>query len=180
MTLTDEDLRCIVDDVVASFVGAPLADPAAALAATGAPREVEDTTDLGVSACVSIAGAWTGSVVVTCSLRLARVVAAAMLMAAEEDLVDEDVTDAMGEIANMVGGSVKAHVAEPSVLSLPVVTHGPSHGVVVPGSERLLALHASCAAEPLQVLVLGQVVREDGGARAARDGCDRPGLSAAG
>jgi chemotaxis protein CheX len=39
-------------------------------------------------------------------------------------LDDEDVADAVGELANMIGGNIKGLMPGPSVLTLPVVASG--------------------------------------------------------
>ena len=43
-------------------------------------------------------------------------------------LEDEDVADALGELANVVGGNVKAVLPGPSVLGLPEVGSAPAAG----------------------------------------------------
>jgi len=76
-------------------------------------------TDLVTS--VDIDGAWRGRVTVRLSWEIARVAASQMLACPAEAASREDVKDAAGELANMIGGSVKALVPGPSALSLPHV-----------------------------------------------------------
>ncbi len=80
----------------------------------------------GVSAMVSIVGAWSGAGVVGCDEKFARRLAGAMLMT-EYDSVNDDVLDAMGEIGNMIIGNVKNGL-EAAVgtlaLGVPTVTFG--------------------------------------------------------
>ncbi len=48
----------------------------------------------------------------------------ALLMLGEDEAVsDADFADAVGELANVVGGNVKSLVTNPGALTLPVVTH---------------------------------------------------------
>jgi len=80
-----------------------------------------------VSAWVDVVGPWTGSVVLTTGRRTAAELTRALLgPAAPEVLDDEDVADAFGEIANVVGGNVKAALPGPSGLSLPDVGDAPA------------------------------------------------------
>ena len=79
-----------------------------------------------VSSWVDVAGPWTGSVVLTTGRRTAADLTRALLgEAAPAELEDEDVVDAFGEIANVVGGNVKAALPGPSALSLPQVGDAP-------------------------------------------------------
>ena len=44
-----------------------------------------------------------------------------LMMGAEETVGPDDLVDAFGELANVVGGNVKSLLAAPAVLSLPTV-----------------------------------------------------------
>ena len=80
-----------------------------------------------VSAWVDVVGPWTGSVVLTTGRDTAADLTRALLgPAVPEELEDEDVADAFGEIANVVGGNVKAALPGPSALSLPDVGAAPA------------------------------------------------------
>ncbi len=74
----------------------------------------------GVQAQIELRGDWNGRIVLTCDTEVATQIAGAMLGApAEEIIPDEDVNDAVGEVLNVVGGSVKgalggAMVARPA------------------------------------------------------------------
>jgi chemotaxis protein CheX len=71
------------------------------------------------SGSVSIAGRWTGTVVVEASAASLRALAARMF---EEPDVDEaQMDDALAEITNMVGGNIKCLLETDSRLSLPSV-----------------------------------------------------------
>lgn len=72
-----------------------------------------------VLSTVGIAGAWNGDVTVRLGQSLAKVAAARMFMVEMADLVEADVFDAVGELANQVAGSVKAILPAPSDLKLP-------------------------------------------------------------
>jgi len=142
MTLTQDALVEVVDEVMGTFVGAVIE-----------PMPSDPAGDLPVTAFVHVTGEWAGSVLVSCTERLATAAAAAMLNQPEGSLQPGDVSDALGEVANMIGGSIKALMPEPSILSLPVVTFGTIE-TVVPGAELLQRLERSCIGEPLTVTVL--------------------------
>jgi chemotaxis protein CheX len=80
-----------------------------------------------VSSWVDVVGPWTGSVVLTTGAQTAADLTRALLGDHAPELLDhEDVADAFGEIANVVGGNVKAALPGPSGLSLPDVGAAPA------------------------------------------------------
>jgi chemotaxis protein CheX len=83
-----------------------------------------DGTPLGVSASVSVTGGWSGHVVFACGEDIGRTIAAGLLMSEPGDINDDDLSDAMGEVANVIGGNVKSVMPGPSKLSLPVAIIG--------------------------------------------------------
>jgi chemotaxis protein CheX len=82
-----------------------------------------------VSSWVDIVGPWNGAVVITTGRDTAEELTRCLLREhAPEVLEDEDVEDALGEIANVVGGNVKAVLPGPSVLGLPEIGTPPAAG----------------------------------------------------
>jgi len=82
--------------------------------------------DAGVCASISIGGCWTATIIVRVSDELAMHIAACLLGMAHPELDDELVNDALGELANVVGGNVKGLLAsQGSSLSLPMVGRSP-------------------------------------------------------
>jgi len=97
--------------------------------------ERHDITGEVMCASVGIAGSRPGLVTVVVEATGARPVSAALLQE-DGDLLDEDVYDSLGEIANIVGGNIKALVPDAGALGLPAVaTAKPLHG----SSGRLAA-----------------------------------------
>lgn len=87
------------------------------------PEGVDPQLGDGVTAQIELRGDWNGRIVLTCETQVANEIAAAMLGApAEEVLPDEDVNDAVGEVLNVVGGSVKGALGGVMSLGLPGVT----------------------------------------------------------
>ncbi|WP_299953487.1 chemotaxis protein CheX [uncultured Modestobacter sp.] len=82
-----------------------------------------------VSAWVDIIGPWTGSVVVTCAPATAEALTESVLMTRPPTVVDdEDVADALGELANVLGGNVKSVLPGESRLGLPQIGPAPARG----------------------------------------------------
>ncbi|MFN7701640.1 MAG: chemotaxis protein CheX [Deltaproteobacteria bacterium] len=97
------------------------------------PLAAAPETEPGVVACVSISGAWSGDVRVRLSPALARRLAREILQIEAASTDDAGVRDVAGEVANMIGGNLKALLPEPCRLSLPrvVVDSGPGEGALV-------------------------------------------------
>lgn len=85
--------------------------------------------DDALSSWVEIVGPWTGTVVLTTGRTTAEELARCLLAEHAPPVLDEeDVTDGMGELANVVGGNIKAVLPGPSVLGLPEVGAAPTAG----------------------------------------------------
>jgi chemotaxis protein CheX len=82
-----------------------------------------------VSAWVDIVGPWTGSVVLSCAPATATALAESVLMTRPPTVVDdEDVADALGELANVLGGNIKSVLPGESRLGLPQIGTAPPRG----------------------------------------------------
>jgi chemotaxis protein CheX len=87
---------------------------------------IEPETFHGVVALVGVAGSWTGTGHISCSPQFAQTIAGALLMA-EYDSVNEEVLDAVAEVANMIVGNVKTIFEErlgALGLTVPTVIYG--------------------------------------------------------
>jgi hypothetical protein len=105
-----------------------------------------------VSSWVDVVGPWTGTVVLTTGRETAADLTRALLGEhAPTDLEDEDIVDAFGEIANVVGGNVKAALPGPSALSLPDVGAAPA----VRNPADLCRIDVLWRGEPLSISVQG-------------------------
>ena len=97
-------------------------------------------------------GPWTGSVVLTTGRQTAADLCRALLGDHAPELLEhEDVADAFGEIANVVGGNVKAALPGPSALGLPEVGDGPA--VRNPGD--VVRVDVLWRGQPLSISVQG-------------------------
>ncbi|TKJ22842.1 chemotaxis protein CheX [Blastococcus sp. CCUG 61487] len=105
-----------------------------------------------LSSWVDVVGPWTGSVVLTTGRGTAAELTRALLReSAPAELEDEDVTDAFGEIANVVGGNVKAALPGPSALSLPDVGAAP----VVRNPADVCRIDVLWRGQPVSISVQG-------------------------
>jgi hypothetical protein len=105
-----------------------------------------------LSAWVDVVGPWTGSVVLTTGRQTAADLTRSLLGEAAPELLDhEDIADAFGEIANVVGGNVKAALPGPSTLGLPQVGEAPG----VRNPEDVCRLEVLWRGHPLVVSVQG-------------------------
>jgi chemotaxis protein CheX len=113
-----EELLSIAEMVWASYL-----DPAGEHPLVVDPVPGRGVTD--VVATVAISGAWDGRVLLSFSPVAARRATAALMgVEVTDEVTDDDVTDSVGELANIIGGSVKSLMPQPTVLSLPAVSHG--------------------------------------------------------
>jgi chemotaxis protein CheX len=92
---------------------------------------------------VQITGTWEGTVAIACPVNLAKKVSAIMFGIDENQAGEEEIQDAIGELANMTGGNIKSLLPEPCYLSLPAVAFT-DHGLRVPGSELVTQINFAC------------------------------------
>lgn len=88
------------------------------------PAEVPATSPGWSFACVQITGAWRGTVTVAADADLVRAVASALLTVPPEQVGEADRVDALGELASMIAGNLKAVLPPPCYLSKPAVAAG--------------------------------------------------------
>ncbi len=147
MDLTQVDLHQIAADIWAAILGLELK-----------PNPAVDTHEPGeriVTGNVQITGDWSGAVTVQCSERLARHAAALMFGMDDAEVAEDEVTDTMGELANMTGGNVKSLLTGSCQLSLPSVTSGIDYTLVIPGASPVDRVVSECDGE-LVILTLLQ------------------------
>ena len=145
--LEHTDVEQVLTQVWSSFVGEeePLRPR---LAAAGAPFAGSPT----LSATVTIADGWNGSVTVELSQDVAVALTRTMLCLPDaESVEDGDLADAVGELVNMVGGNIKSLLPGPSRLSLPAVAAG--RAVPPTDAVEVARLDGQWAGEPVRVTV---------------------------
>ena len=139
-----DELVPLVSDIWSSMLGLDLE--------VGPPAAIPVTTR-SLTGVVQISGDWHGAVTVKCSSPAAHSYAAAMFGMDVDELSVEEVCDALGELTNMTGGSVKALVAGDCSLSIPTVTEGLDYRTSIPRAVVLHELGFVCDGDPIEVTV---------------------------
>jgi chemotaxis protein CheX len=106
-----------------------------------------------LTSCVQITGAWRGAVLVNCYVNLARQFAAIMFGMSEHEVTSQDIADALGELTNMIGGSFKAYLPEPSSQSLPAVIEGQEYFFQVLDSRQWAQFSFTCDGKLFHVTI---------------------------
>lgn len=114
---------------------------------------------------VQITGDWNGAVVVQMPPRLAAEVCHRMLGITGDPTV-ADLQDAVGEIVNMTGGSLKALLPGENRLSLPTVVDGRGYSLRIPGASSWTRVVFECLGDQL---VVSLVVAKGSEARMAHE-----------
>jgi len=78
---------------------------------------------------VYFAGEWSGAVLLECSLQMAFAITAQLMRIPKPLQFDEDVYDALGELANMIGGNLKSVLPRGVSLSMPSVVQGSNDSI---------------------------------------------------
>jgi chemotaxis protein CheX len=88
-----------------------------------------------ITAAVFFAGEWKGAVLIECPEDLARHWTACLMSIEEPKEYGDDVEDAMGEIANMIGGNLKSVLPSGVGLSMPSVVRGRNYSIKICGGN---------------------------------------------
>ena len=108
---------------------------------------------LTVTSVIHIHGAWRGAVMLRCPMTLAVTLTSAMFQTGVDPGPD-DVRDALGELANMAAGNVKALLPETCGISLPAVAFGADYELSVVGTVPTATAAFTCGGHPLVVTLL--------------------------
>lgn len=142
-----EYVRTSAADVFTTMLGLEIA---------GKPEYTDQnapTVSDGVLAFVGMAGGWAGAGVISCSAAFACLICNQLLMS-EATSVNEEVLDAVGEVANMIIGNFKTMVEErlgPLGLSIPTVIYGRNFTSRSLGTNSWIVLPFECAGEIITI-----------------------------
>ena len=142
--ITGERIAEIAGDIWSSFLGVEL---------TPAPDEGGPLGGETLTGVVHISGAWDGSVFVEATRAHAEAAAEAMFAAEPGSLSPDEVSDALGELTNMVGGNIKGLLLVPTKLSLPSIAGGESYTLRIPGAQVLHQVLLQGPAGPVRISV---------------------------
>jgi chemotaxis protein CheX len=137
-----EQIAEIARDVWGSFLAMDLAD---------APDDDAAATGPTMTGCVHVSGEWGCSVILETTSSHAQHAAEAMFAADPGSLSPEEISDALGELTNMVGGNIKGLLPAPSALSLPSVAAGESYTMRVPGAIPVTRVCLQGPAGPVRI-----------------------------
>jgi len=110
----------------------------------------------GVVAVLGLTGAWSGSGQLSCDSGLALRIASKLLMA-DYETVDEEVLDAIAEVANMIVGNAKTALENtlgPMGLSAPAVFYGGDFVTRVVGNPQMVRVPFTCPEGSLTVQIV--------------------------
>jgi CheY-specific phosphatase CheX len=107
------------------------------------------------SGYIALSGDFRGAVTVECLEPMARMAAAAMFGMELDAATAAEIQDAIGELANIVGGQTKMVLGGSCALGLPVVIEGDVFEATVPHSHLVVKLHFCCDGHPVDVAIVG-------------------------
>lgn len=148
MSPDETSIAEIVQEVWSAMLGLDT-EPALLPEPSASPED--GAGDAHVTGSVTITGAADCVVALQLSRTASRTFASAMFGMEPDEVGDDEVADAIGELTNMVGGNVKSLLPEPSWLSLPAVAAGGAGQVRVPGAEDTHAVSLRSAGERILV-----------------------------
>jgi len=142
-------VRQATHEVFSTMLNLPLEDQPAYEEIAADPPGSHD----GVEALVGIGGYWTGTGRIWCNSKFACTLAGALLMTPYEAL-NEEVLDAISEVANMIIGGAKATFEDQLgtlALSIPTVVFGRNYRTRSAGVTSWMVIPFHCQGEDLQV-----------------------------
>jgi len=128
--LTDEQLAACISDIVREIFELMVAMPTVKPLPSTAQI---DASVCGVTGMLGFAGTYNGLISLHCPVELALGITSHML-GCDCNEVNDDLRDAIGEVANMLGGNVKRVLSKGGLdvrLSIPTVIFGGEHAVNV-------------------------------------------------
>lgn len=153
MSVRQEDLIAMNEQIWASMLGITIS-----------AIEYADALSHGsgyIGGCVQLVGAWQGAVRVDCGQGLAQRAAMTFQGKSAGQLSLDEIRDAVGELANMVAGSVKALLPQPTHISLPSVADGNDYDLTVRHGRVLLQCPFECEGERLVVSLIERDVESE-------------------
>ena len=141
--VNENDLAEMVEQVWTSYLDPEGLSPLILTYDENQPSEVHSS--------VSITGSWSGHVVFASSTAAIRRATAAFLAMEMEEVSQEDMSDVLGELVNIVGGNVKAMLPPGCMLSLPQVMLAPESTSRYPSAARISGIYGLWEGEPVNV-----------------------------
>ncbi|MET0283814.1 MAG: chemotaxis protein CheX [Polyangiales bacterium] len=112
--MLDEELATVIEDIAETLFAVPIARVCL-------PDDAFDASAL--TACVDYSGGFQGALRATLSAKLARTLATLMMHKLRGSCSEDDVRDAVGEIANIAAGNLRGLLSVDCQVSLPRVSN---------------------------------------------------------
>ena len=135
----------VVREVFATMLGTE--------AASVESSEVRELSHPVVGA-VYFAGSWKGAVLLECERPLSFALTAQLMSIEQPESVDDDVRDAMGEIANMIAGNLKSSLPAETHLSMPSVVEGSQFTLRVCGGNESMRMDFDSSRGPFSLTLV--------------------------
>ena len=110
-TIQPDDLSQMVDDLFTTMLGMPV----------DSTQESAEPPTNALQASVQIRGDWTAMLQIIASKEFASHAANAMFGVDPSELTEDEILDALGEVANVIGGNAKGVVDKDCSLTIPCV-----------------------------------------------------------
>ena len=146
MHIEDDQIFRIVENIWKSLMGSDVS----MLSSQDMSEEDRKFTLVG---CIQITGAWDGAVALHCTREIMQSVVQTMFGENTKEFSNEEIEDALGELANMTAGNIKALLPGPSQISLPTIIKGSDFLLRVVGSEKVNTVYFNWNDQILSVSV---------------------------
>ena len=117
------------------------------------PSQDPPKWDSKVTASVGLTGKWNGAVLMECSTETGCLLAGSML-GIEFDSIDDGVKDVLGELSNMLAGSVSRCLEGSPVLSPPCICQGTDYSLEILKATEIAHRRLSCQGQTIIIKVL--------------------------
>jgi chemotaxis protein CheX len=107
-----------------------------------------------VTAAVYFAGDWKGAVLIECTTGQAFEFTARLFSSAPPTHMNDDVRDALGELANMVAGNLKSVLPGGVGISMPSVVEGKNYSLKICGGNLSTRLRFQSSSGPFAVILV--------------------------
>jgi len=109
-----------------------------------------------MAGCIQIAGEWQGAVTLFCPDSLVRKATASMFGMTEDEVSEDEMQDALGELTNMTAGNINTLLPQGCCISLPSVAEGIDYKITIPGGKVTCELGFLCEGEPMIAAVVAR------------------------
>lgn len=106
--------------------------------------EISGTDRKRVASFIQVMGAWEGSVILDCTEDLSKLFASKMFSIPVDEIGNEEILDALGELVNILAGNIRAFLPQPSQLSLPAAIDGWDYTLRFPGGQGVNQVAFEC------------------------------------